>query len=435
MNGVIYPDRAEMIRSIGEAMRARRPFAVAAIFVRGYRYANMLYGYEAGDRLVDSVAGLLQELGRPARIQTDCLALILSLDKGGAEEIERVIMDRLNAPFPFGPHMYSVGLSVGVSLYPEHGSDPSDLLRKADLALTVLWRSNELGIQFYSEEYDRRLKNLGELALSLDQALRDEEFEVFFQPQFTMSRGTLVGFESLIRWRRKGEFIDPGQFVPLAETTGRIAGLGEWVLERSCEEAASWPEVNGRMLSVGVNVAIPQFHHAGFVATVGRVLSGTRLSPERLELEITESVAMQSFDSTLAKLKELRSRGIGLSLDDFGTGYSSLSYLHRLPFTKLKLDQSFVREIQSSALQRTLTEGIVRLGKGLGLTVLAEGVESQDEFAFLEGVGCDLVQGYFCAEPIGAVETGRYIAEHGEVGCRERNQGAARGRSERGPEQ
>jgi EAL domain-containing protein (putative c-di-GMP-specific phosphodiesterase class I)/GGDEF domain-containing protein len=419
MSSAVCLDRNEMIRGVGEAMRVHPAFAVVVIFVRGYRYANMLYGYEAGDRLMEAVAGLLQGLGSLGRIQTDCLALILPLEGGGEEEIKGKVMERLDAPVPFGPHMYSVGLSVGVSLYPEHGSDPSDLLRKADLALTVLWRSNELGIRFYSEEYDTRFKILGELALSMDKAFRDQEFEVFFQPQFTMSRGMLVGFEALIRWKREGKFVDPGKFVPLAETTGRIARLGEWMLERSCEEAASWPEIDGRLLSVGVNVSIPQFHHAGFVPTVERVLSRSGLSPERLELEITESVAMQSFESTLEKLRTVRARGIRLALDDFGTGFSSLSYLHRLPFSKLKVDQSFVREIQSSALQRTLTESVVHLGKGLGLTVLAEGVESEEEFDLLESMGCDLVQGYFCAEPLGAGTIARYIPEQAGRGCRE----------------
>jgi diguanylate cyclase len=414
-----YPSRDETISRIRQSLDAGQPLAVLAIFVRGYRYANMLYGYQAGDRLLDSVAELLQGLGWIGRIQTDCLSVLLPRNGASQDDIRRKVMERLNAPVPFGPHMYSVGLSVGVSLFPEHGDDPADLLRKADLALTVLWRSNELGLRFYSEEYDRRLRSLGELALSMDRALRDEEFEVYFQPQFTMGRGMLVGFEALIRWRREGRFIDPGMFVQLAETTGRIARLGEWMLETSCGEAARWPALDGRALTVGVNVSIPQFHHAGFVATVSRVLSGSGLDPQRLELEITESVAMQSFESTLGKLEELRKGGVRLSLDDFGTGFSSLSYLHRLPFSKIKLDQSFVRGIHSSPPQRTLTESMVHLGKGLGMTVLAEGVEKVEEFDLLESMGCDLVQGYFCAQPIAAAQTPGYIAEQGPKGCRE----------------
>ncbi|MFP4315660.1 MAG: putative bifunctional diguanylate cyclase/phosphodiesterase [Desulfovibrionales bacterium] len=417
VGGAMRPDRAGFLKMIRKRIKRDKPFAVLSIFVRGYRYGNVLFGYEAGERLLRSLSGILDMNGEWGLIETDCFGLIVDREEDRFTGLDKSVVEHLDRPVAFGPVMFSVGLSVGAALYPEHGKDAENLLRKSDLALTRLWRRHEMGFELYSEAFDKRFRSMADLAMGLDSALKRKEFSVYYQPQYHLDTGKMAGAEALIRWKRKERFVSPGEFIPLAEMTGRIARLGHWVLETACRSMVSWPKAEKDEWTVGVNVSVPQFHDSGFVSLVRQTLDRFEVPSERLELEITESVAMESFNGTAKKLKELGRLGIGLALDDFGTGFSALSYLHRLPFTKLKIDKSFLHNLSGNRIKQVLAEEIIRMGKKLGLTVVAEGVENEHEFIFLRDHGCDLVQGYFCSEPLTAEAMAEALDKPDEESC------------------
>ncbi|MFW6324012.1 MAG: putative bifunctional diguanylate cyclase/phosphodiesterase [Desulfovibrionales bacterium] len=404
------PDRKGFVEKIQKRIKKGGHFGVLSIYVRGYRYANMLYGYQAGEDLLRSLSEVLGRIGEWGVIETNCFGVIVEVKEINNFDVE--VLERLKEPVAFGPTLFSVGLVIGMACHPAHATEAEELLRKADLALTSLWHRHELGFQVYNQEFDRILKRQGELALDMDAALDRGEFEVYFQPQYRTSTGKIAGAEALLRWKRQDRFIAPGRFIPLAEMTGRIAKLGEWMLRRTCRSVAAWPGIEEQRWRIGVNVSVPQFYHASFVPLVEELLERYGLSPSSLELEITESVALESFDGTLSKLKDLRAKGIGLAMDDFGTGFSSLSYLYRLPFTKLKIAQSFIRGIPAVPEKMILTETAVDLGRKLGMEVIAEGVEQEIQHKTLLQMGCDLVQGNFCSPAVPERKMSRFLENY-----------------------
>jgi predicted signal transduction protein with EAL and GGDEF domain len=311
-----------------------------------------------------------------------------------------------------------IGTSIGISLHPGDGEEGEDLVRAAD---TALYRAKEAGrgtFRFFEAEMDMRLQERRMLERDLRQALAAEQLRVHYQPLADCTGGKIVGFEALVRWNHptRGP-ISPVQFIPLAEECGLILQLGAWVLRRACLDAVTWPADK----LVAVNLSPAQFRHADLGREILSVLKETGLPADRLELEITESLLIDDPDRVLATLKYLKDAGVRISLDDFGTGYSSLSYLQRFPFDKIKIDRSFVSQMENNNDSMSIIRAVIALGKSLRIKITAEGVESEAQLDLLKQENCDLVQGYLLGRPmpmedvdkllLGAAEASRLAME------------------------
>jgi predicted signal transduction protein with EAL and GGDEF domain len=294
-----------------------------------------------------------------------------------------------------------IGASVGIAIAPDDGNDADQLLKNADMAL---YRAKDDGrgrFHFFEPEMDAKAQARRLLELDLRKAVVAGEFEVFYQPIVNLAANRISGFEALLRWNHptRGR-VAPNEFIPLAEETGLIVAIGEWVIRQACADAKTWPAD----LRVAVNVSPLQFRNKNLVSTVMSALAASGLHADRLELEITETVLMHDNDATLAVLHQLRSLGVRISMDDFGTGYSSLSYLRSFPFDKIKIDQSFVRDLIEKPDSIAIIRAVAGLGHSFGMTTTAEGVETQEQLDQMRAEGCTEVQGYFYSKPMPASE-------------------------------
>jgi predicted signal transduction protein with EAL and GGDEF domain len=306
------------------------------------------------------------------------------------------IVEKVAAPYDIGGHQLVIGVSVGISLAPEDGKNPDELLKNADLALYRAKADGRGTYRFFEAGMDARAQARRLLELDLRVALQRDEFEVHYQPIRDVARDEVVVFEALVRWNhaQRGT-IAPVNFIPLAEETGLIVQLGDWVLRQACMDAAGW----SRQVGVAVNLSPVQFKNPNLVSSVIAALQASGLPPHRLELEITESVLLQNSEGTLGILHELRTMGVKISLDDFGTGYSSLSYLRSFPFDKIKIDRSFVQELATRDDSMAIIRAVTSLGKSLGMATTAEGVETHAQLELLRREGCTQVQGYLFSKP------------------------------------
>jgi predicted signal transduction protein with EAL and GGDEF domain len=300
-----------------------------------------------------------------------------------------------------------VGVSIGISLAPEDGKNPDELLQKADLALYRAKADGRGTYRFFETGMDARAQARRMLEIDLRTALQRDEFDVYYQPIRDLSEDRIVAFEALARWNHSQRgVIAPNHFIPLAEETGLIVPLGECVLRKACTDAAGWSQD----VAVAVNLSPVQFKSPNLVASVKAALAASGLPAQRLELEITESVLLQNSEATLAVLHELRAQGIRISLDDFGTGYSSLSYLRSFPFDKIKIDRSFVSELATREDSMAIVRAVTGLGKSLGIVTTAEGVETDAQFDLLRSEGCTQAQGYLFSPPRPAAEVEKMLA-------------------------
>ena len=286
--------------------------------------------------------------------------------------------------------------------------DPDQLLKNADMALYRAKGDGRGTYRFFEPEMDALMQARRALELDLRKALINAEFALYYQPLVNLEKGQICGFEALLRWNHPERgLISPFEFIALAEETGLIVSIGEWVLRQACEEAMKWPSD----LSVAVNLSPVQFKMSDLSQIVMSALAQSGLAPQRLELEITESVLLLNDESTLATLHRLRKFGVRISMDDFGTGYSSLSYLRSFPFDKIKIDGSFIRDLLANADTRTIIRAVIGLGNSLGMTTIGEGVETQEELDYLKREGCTEAQGYFFSQPKPASEVCKLLAE------------------------
>jgi predicted signal transduction protein with EAL and GGDEF domain len=327
------------------------------------------------------------------------------------------IVEALSVPFELGDHNVVIGASVGIAIAPDDGDSADQLLKNADMAL---YRSKEEGrgrFHFFEPEMDIKAQTRRVLELDLRNAITAEEFEVFYQPIVNLAENRITGFEALLRWNHptRGR-VPPNDFIPLAEETGLIGAIGEWVIRQACAEAMRWPSD----MRVAVNVSPMQFRNKTLVLAVVSALAATGLRPDLLELEITETVLMNNNEATLAALHQLRDLGVRISMDDFGTGYSSLSYLRSFPFDKIKIDQSFVRDLAERPDSIAIIRAVTGLGQSYGITTTAEGVETQEQLDQMRAEGCSEVQGYFYSKPVPAGEIAQLLA-----GFQQRAQAAA----------
>jgi EAL domain-containing protein (putative c-di-GMP-specific phosphodiesterase class I) len=328
-------------------------------------------------------------------------------DVGGPDEVARIaqkMLDALAPKFIVAGREIFVTASIGIDIFPADSGGANDLLKNADAAMYHAKEQGRNNYQFYSAELNTAAHKRLTLESGLRRALERQEFVLHYQPQVTLRGARLVGIEALLRWQHpEYGLIMPDEFIPLAESSGLIVPIGEWVLRTACAQHRAWQDAGLQTAPVAVNISARQFR-PDFVDTVRRVLEDTRLEAPQLELEITESLLMRNIDATSAALHRLNQLGVGLAVDDFGTGHSSLYYLKSFPVDKLKVERAFVRDIDTDPDDAALIKAIIGLGHSLGLKVTAEGVETESQFAHLLGMGCDEAQGYYFGRPMPARE-------------------------------
>ena len=403
-NRTLLSDRLN--RQIAHARRAGQEFALAVVDLDHFKLANDGHGHSLGDDVLVEVARRLQTALRAddtvARYGGDEFVLLFGCQSGErfVTVLERVL-DAIARPIVVGEVELFVTGSIGVSTYPQDGEDARQLLSHADAAM---YRAKEAGrnrFEVFQPEMTRRIQERISLERGLRAALERNEIFLEYQPQLDLRSGRIRGIEALARWKHPEQgLISPGRFIPIAEESGLIVQLGAHILRLACLQVKAWNDRGLGPLTVAVNLSAIQFRQSGFVEFVARTLEETGLHPEFLELEITESLLMSEADDALCVLTRLNEMKICLSIDDFGTGYSSLSYLKRLPVDKLKIDQSFVREIPHDPDDVAIARAIISLAHSMELGVIAEGVETIEQYEFLEGLQCDEVQGYYFSRPV-----------------------------------
>ncbi|MCE9575053.1 MAG: GGDEF domain-containing response regulator [Deltaproteobacteria bacterium] len=400
-------NRVALRERIEATLGSRRNLACAVLFIDLDRFKaiNDTCGHDAGDAVLCEVSNRLHELVRSsdvvARLGGDEFAVFLDdLDRTSRPtEVAERIVRALARPIVVGDRHLVVTASVGVACYPEVAGAVDDLLKAADSAMYVAKSCGRDNVQVFGASSAAAQARL-DLGSELQHALERGELSLEFQPQFTIEGRRMVALEALLRWRRgNGAQVPPTEFVPLLEDNGRIVAVGAWVIERACAQLAEWHARGHRHLRMAVNLSARQIERPGLVECVRRSLAQFHVAPRSLELEITESMLMTDVPRTTAVLGELRAMGVRLAIDDFGTGYSSLSYLTRFAVDCLKIDRSFIDNVTADGERATVTQAIVTLGHHLGLEVLAEGVETAEQLAFLSSLRCDLAQGYLLGYP------------------------------------
>jgi diguanylate cyclase (GGDEF)-like protein len=393
------PNRVLFRKRLEDALTSARRgegLALLCLDLDQFKAVNDTLGHPVGDLLLRAVAVRLVERTREtdivARLGGDEFAVVQSIDRPSepAGLADRLI-EMFDTPFEVAGHQIVIGTSIGIAFAPQDGVDGDELLKKADLALYRAKVDGRGICRLFHAEMDAEMQARRLLELDLRKALRARQFELFYQPVVDLHAGAVAGFEALLRWRHPERgLVSPASFIPLAEEIGLIVQIGEWVLREACATAASWPGD----IRVAVNLSAAQFKSPDLVATVSEALRDAGLPPDRLELEITETVMLQDTDATMATLHQLRALRAGIAMDDFGTGYSSLSYLRRFPFDRIKIDQSFVRELSSKRDCGAIVRAVAALSRELGMATTAEGVETREQLALLTSAGCTEVQGY-----------------------------------------
>ena len=418
-------NRAQLIETLARSLRALKTgehLALLFIDIDGFKDINDTLGHHVGDELLTVAAWRLaaaKKCKAAVRLGGDEFAVLIEIDE--EDEIAgicRHVLESLHHPTPAGDHVLTVSASIGVAIAPEHADDPETLLRRADIALYRARTEARGSLRMFDPGYEEALHKRGKIERELAQALARDELRVLYQPLLSVDGERMVGVEALMRWEHPEHGImPPAEFVPAAEHSGLIVRLDEWVLRRACETATHWPG-----LALAVNLSPSNFHHSDMVDRVTRVLNETGFDPCRLEIEITENMLLHAMPEVLGQLAEMRRMGIRIVLDDFGTGYSSLGYLRRFPVDKIKIDKSFVQNLGVTEEAAAIVECVARLGRALGLTVTAEGVETGEQHRFVRAAGCHQLQGFLFSKPVASeriadllrpAEAGRARVLHG----------------------
>lgn len=393
------------------ARRKNRSLAVLFIDLDHFKNINDGLGHDAGDALLALVAarlvGNVREGDTVARQGGDEFVLLLPEIRAEEDvpEITQKLVKAMSAPFDIGGRELHITCSIGIASYPKDGEDRQTLLKNADAAMYSAKKMGRNNAQYYSAEMNVRAMDRLVLENGLHHALERDEFLLHYQPQVDLRSGEIVGMEALVRWQHPElGLISPAMFIPVAEDSGLIVELGEWVLRSACAQNKAWQLAGLKPVSVAVNLSARQFRQPGLVEKVVAILDETGLDPACLELELTESLVMQDVEKTIATLGKLKAMGIKLSIDDFGTGYSSLSYLKRFPIDTLKIDQSFVRDITTDPDDAAIAKSIISMAHDMQLRVIAEGVETEAQKSFLQQRHCDEMQGYLFSRPVPAAE-------------------------------
>jgi diguanylate cyclase (GGDEF)-like protein/PAS domain S-box-containing protein len=404
-NRILFTDRLR--QALSRAKRRHQGIAIMFMDLDNFKVVNDSLGHQTGDRLLKLVSKRISDPLRPedtvARLGGDEFVFLLEdTDAAGASYVAERILEELRAPFTLGRRQFFVTASLGITVGEGNDKHAAELLRDADLAMYRAKHSGKARYAVFEETMNARALERLELEHGLRRAVERNEFVVHYQPEVALATGKVVGFEALVRWEHPERgLLPPEQFVPLAEETGLIVPIGEVVLEEACRQAKEWHQQRpSDPPAMCVNLSARQFREPGLADTVARIIDEAKLDPRHLFLEITESTVMSDASATAATLEELHNLGVRAIIDDFGTGYSSLSYLERFPVDYVKIDRSFVGGIGKHSRAETLGSAIISLAHTLGLKVIAEGVETEEQFDHLRELGCDLAQGHFFASPL-----------------------------------
>jgi diguanylate cyclase (GGDEF)-like protein/PAS domain S-box-containing protein len=408
---------ADHIKRVSSLATADKPVALLYLDVDHFKHINDSKGHAAGDALLCQVAarltGLADDGDLVARLGGDEFALVVGFREAGCiERFAERLLASLSSPFDLDGVNEHVTCSIGIALAPDHAEDDDVLMRHADLALYAAKESGRSTYRFYEPSMRLEAERRHLLTVELREALQKNQFELYYQPIVQLENDGLGGFEALIRWNHPERgLVPPMEFIPVAEETGLIVAIGEWVLREACRTAARWPS----NLKVAVNLSVSQFRHTSLLASVVSALDESGLRPERLEIEITESVFLADVGQSLPLLKALKELGIRIAIDDFGTGYSSFSYLRAFAFDKIKLDRSFIAGIDTDPGNLAIVRAVVGIGSGFNATTLAEGIETDAQLLRLRQEGFHEVQGYLLGKPMPLAEAERLIAGGGLV--------------------
>ncbi|MFN4266124.1 MAG: putative bifunctional diguanylate cyclase/phosphodiesterase [Aquabacterium sp.] len=391
---------------IGLAERNNQPLAMLFLDVDRFKKINDTLGHHIGDSVLIEVGRRIRSAMRTsdivARLGGDEFGILLPRITAMSDGmlVAEKVHSLFSEPFRVGPHELRVSASIGLALYPDHGSDSITLMRHADLAMYQAKNAGRNRIEVFSDKMQSPNADTLLLENDLYKALELDELRLFFQPQFDCANGAITGVEALLRWEHRGKLVPPDEFIPLAEETGLIVGMGEWVLRRACQRAQQWRTETGWPLRVAVNLSAVQLEQANILDTIQRVLRDTGLAPTALELEITESVVVRESLRAADILNQLRAIGVSIAIDDFGVGYSSFAYLRELPVDRFKLDRSFLNAVPKSEADSRLASALIAMAHRLDVGIVAEGVETAEQAAFLKDHGCDECQGYHLGRPM-----------------------------------
>ncbi|MCF2522107.1 EAL domain-containing protein [Bradyrhizobium sp. G127] len=402
------PNRAAFLKALSQMIEACKDtteeFAVLSIDLDRLKEINDVFGHEVGDKLLIEVSRRLETAvqgGVVARLSGDEFGLIIDgVQPDAALELANRLIETMRDEIVIEGRSLRMGLTTGISIFPRNGGTAAELLANADAALFRAKAKSRGSVSFFAAEMDQQVRDRRALHQDLSTAIRNGELSLHYQPQararHKINADHVLGFEALARWVHPVRgFVPPSDFIPLAEESGLIVEMGEWILREACREAASWP----KDLQISVNLSPAQFMHGDLVGLVHSILIETGLAPGRLELEITEGVLIEDFDRGLSLLRRLKALGVRIAMDDFGSGYSSLTYLQSFPFDKIKIDRAFVMNLGRNTQSAAIIRAMIGLGHGLNISIVAEGVETQEQLSFLADEACDQVQGYFLGKP------------------------------------
>ncbi len=401
-----------------DAGRLQRRVAVLCVGLDDFKGINEQFNYQTGDKLLLALADRLRghsgRLGALARLGGDQFALVQAdiEQPYEAAELAQAVLDDLEAPFALDLEAIHLRATIGITLFPEDGDSTEKLLQKAEQTMTLAKSRSRNRYQFYIASVDSEMRRRRELEKDLREALGKNQLHMVYQPQISYRDHSVVGVEALLRWTHPEHgMVPPDQFIPLAEQNGTIIAIGEWVLDQSCKQLREWHDLGFTNLRMAVNLSTVQLHHNELPRVVNNFLQMYRLPPRSLELEVTETGLMEDISTAAQHLLSLRRSGALIAIDDFGTGYSSLSYLKSLPLDKIKIDKSFVQDLIQDDDDTTIVRAIIQLGKSLGMQVIAEGVETSAQEAYVVSEGCHEGQGYLYSKPLPARELLAYLRQ------------------------
>jgi two-component system CheB/CheR fusion protein len=413
-NRFLFNDRVR--QAIGRAEERGEQLAVMFVDLDEFKLINDTLGHAVGDELLQVMAQRLRESLRGgdtvARLGGDEFAVLIEhTSPADAEVMARRLVDLLGAPLAMADRVLCVGASLGVGLFPDNGRDSAALLQVADVAMYAAKAKGKRTYHFYTSELQRAMDQQWQLEMGLRWAIERDELRLLYQPQVHLATGEVVGVEPLVRWQRPGgAWLMPASFIPVAEKNGLIDGIGLWVAREACRQVVAWQAAGYQVPRVSINVSAAQFRHPGLAGLMAQLLAEHGLEPSRFVVELTESALMADSDSAHQQLRQLKQAGLRVSIDDFGTGHSSLACLRRYPLDELKIDRSFIVDLEHSTRDQAVLRSILTLAKALALDVVVEGVETQGQLGLLRELGCQVAQGFLFSRPVSATAAARWLA-------------------------
>ncbi len=411
--------KLRMADALKQSRRNASAIGLMLIDIDHFKTVNDQYGHAIGDLLLIKMASELKSLSRESdtviRLGGDEFAIILTNleNQYNASTISKKVLSLFDEPILFDTHEIKISVSIGIASFPDDAQDYDELLRKADMALYEAKRKGRDNFQFFDAAIDSAAKQKIDMQDDLIDALKRDQFSLYYQPIIDINTRQVASIETLLRWHHpeKGD-IPVSEFISSAEESRLILPLGQWVLEQACQQQVQWQQQGISAVNIAVNLSALQFHQPNLLESVEKIINESGIEHGKLTLEITESTLMEETDSLTAKLHALRSLGVNIAIDDFGTGYSSLAHLKRFPIKNLKIDQEFTRQLPCNQRDAAITRSIIKMAHELGITVIAEGIEQQDQLQFLKQTNCDLGQGYYLAEPMPSIEFTQWLNDY-----------------------